>query len=140
MENLKSRIDDILSERNLTRIDLANLAGVHRNVIAKLNYASISLSTAIKIANFLNISIDYMVGLSEDDSKFKPTNNNINFYNNCKKILEELNISQRKLCRDLNFSTDAFTRWKNGQLPFLSSIISIAKYLNVEIEELIGRK
>ncbi len=56
------------------------------------------------------------------------------------KILEELNISQRKLCRDLNFSTDAFTRWKNGQLPFLSSIISIAKYLNVEIEELIGRK
>lgn len=139
MENLKSRIDDILSERNLTRIDLANLAGVHRNVIAKLNYASISLSTAIKIANILNISIDFMVGLSEDDSKFKPTNN-INFYNNCKKILEELNISQRKLCRDLNFSTDAFTRWKNGQLPFLSSIISIAKYLNVEIEELIGRK
>ena len=139
MENLKSRIDEILSERNLTRIDLANLAGVHRNVIAKLNYASISLSTAIKIANILNISIDYMVGLSEDDSKFKPTNN-INFYNNCKKILEELNISQRKLCRDLNFSTDAFTRWKNGQLPFLSSIISIAKYLNVEIEELIGRK
>ena len=140
MENLKSRIDEILSERNLTRIDLANLASVHRNVIAKLNYASISLSTAIKIANILNISIDYMVGLSEDDSKFKPTNNNINFYNNCKKILEELNISQRKLCRDLNFSTDVFTRWKNGQLPFLSSIISIAKYLNVEIEELIGRK
>lgn len=140
MENLKSRIDEILSERNLTRIDLANLASVHRNVIAKLNYASISLPTAIKIANILNISIDYMVGLSEDDSKFKPTNNNINFYNNCKKILEELNISQRKLCRDLNFSTDSFTRWKNGQLPFLSSIISIAKYLNVEIEELIGRK
>ncbi len=140
MTVFETRILEILQETNMSVKDLCKKANLGKNAIYDLKNYSPTLKTAIKICDTLKISLDYLAEKSDDDSEFIPKTQNINFYNNLTNLLNNKSISKLKFCKDLNLSTDAFTRWKNGAVPYFSTICSIAEYLSIEIEELLGRK
>ena len=139
MTKFKDNLLEILQERNIRVSDFLKSVGLGKNAIYNYENGSPSLLSAIKIADTLGVDLDYLAG-TNDHEPYKPPQNTINFYNNLTSELSKQNISKLKFCKDLDFSTDVFTRWKNGALPYLSNVIKIAHYLNLEIEELIGRK
>lgn len=60
--------------------------------------------------------------------------------NNLFKFLGEKGISAKKLSDDTGISTGNISDWKSGRcLPSINSLITIADYLNVSIDYLIGR-
>ena len=66
--NFGQRLLDILDERGMTRADLCRLTGLKSSNLVpyiKNPDASPKLSTAIKIADALNVSLDYLAGRTE---------------------------------------------------------------------------
>lgn len=138
METIKDRILEILQEQNISISEFCKMARVGKNAIYELDKFTPSLTNILKMADFLNVSLDYLAGLPENESTILK-DYKIKFYENLNEILEQKQISKNKFMRDLNLSTDAFTRWKRGAVPYFSTLIEIANYLNVSLDYLIGR-
>lgn len=60
-------------------------------------------------------------------------------YSNFEKIIKSKNLTAYKVAKDCGISRPIFTYWKQGRnTPSLKSMVKIANYLNVSIEELIA--
>ncbi len=138
METIKDRILEFLQDKNLSIGEFCKMAGIGKNAINELDKFTPSLTNILKIADCLNVSLDYLADLPENENTIL-TNYTIKFYDNLNEILEQQQISKNKFLKDLNLSSDAFTRWKRGATPYFSTLVDIAKYLNVSLDYLIGR-
>lgn len=133
--NFYELILDVLTEKGLTIKDLEKV--IADNAIYEYSKYTPSLQNAIKIANFLEISLDYLIGKT-NENKFRPYNpNQRNFFNNLNKTLKEMNISQNKLSKDIHIGQSSFSRWKNTDTPRFSTVIEIANYLGCMVDDLL---
>lgn len=56
------RIDDLQFEQNVSVMDIARATGLHRCVIFRIkNNNDVMMSSLIAIANYFNVSLDYLV-------------------------------------------------------------------------------
>ena len=99
-----------------------------------------SLRTALKICNFLEVSIDYLLDKSNEVNFKKYDLMNIGFYQNLNRLMNFYQISQYKICFDIGISRTNFSRWKNGTLPSLEILEKISQYLNCSIDELLNHE
>lgn len=137
MSNFSELLLDIMDEKGKSIKDLEESKIIGKNTFYIFSKTYPSLNTIIKIANFLNVSIDYLLDKSTEN-KFKPYKlEQNNFYNTLSIILKKNNISQTKLCSDLQISRTNFSRWKNGTQPSLEKLILISTYLNCSIDDLL---
>lgn len=139
MSQIRNLITDILNDKNISISEFCNIAKINKNAIYELDNRYPTLTNALKIADTLDVSLDYLLGISFDENINYDKDYKINFYENLDKFLKNKNISKRKFCNDLKLSKDAFTRWKKGAIPYVSTLLEISKYLNCSIDELIGR-
>ncbi|MBR3117389.1 MAG: helix-turn-helix transcriptional regulator [Bacilli bacterium] len=92
MENLKK----LRNERNITQVRLSIAAEVSQETISayESGKALPSADTLIKIADFLDVSIDYL--LDRTDNPIINTNNNINEDDKLLNLYHQLNKEQKK--------------------------------------------
>ncbi len=132
-------LQEIMNSRKLSGNELSKIAGVSQMAVSRLNRSEPTFKTAIKIADALHLSLDYLAGKEVEPNFIPPKEWEINFYDNLVSFLETQNIPKRHLCYALNYSTACFTLWKNGALPLFSTLIEISNYLDCSIDKLIGR-
>ena len=119
-----------------------SLDSLFDNVISKNSFYKYkkrfpNLETLYKIANYLEVSIDYLFEL-KDINSFKPYSiNNNNFYTNLMLLINSKNISGRKFCLDLHFSRDNLKRWKTGTHPSIQTLLDITNYFNCTFDDLL---
>lgn len=135
-----SLIKDILNEKNKTITDLEQDKVVKKNVVYEFKYCCPSLPNIISIANYLEVSIDYILENTTENNFQRYNVEQKNIYKKLIEILKAENLSQLKFCKDLAISRTNFSRWNNGATPKLSTLIDIAKYLNCKIDELLDRE
>ena len=135
MSNFKNLLLDLLNEYGKTIKDLEENGVLGKNTFYIFDDGDPSLQTLVKLANYFEISIDYMLDRSESNN-FKKLK--INFSKNLDKLLAENKVSILKFCKDLKISRSNFYRWRNGTLPTLSKLILIADYFSISIDELVG--
>lgn len=63
---IKERIQEVLKERNISSVKLEQELGFGKGYISKLDKASPSAENILKIANYLHISTDYIIGKTDD--------------------------------------------------------------------------
>ena len=132
-------INEVLEERNKTTKNLFEDGIISENTFYKYRNRYPNLKTLLKLANYLEVSVDYLFGL-RDDNKFKPYSlEQKNLYNRIISLIESSGISQRKFSKDLNYSRVNLLRWKKGTNPNVQSLIEIAKYFNVLLDDLLDR-
>lgn len=137
MLNFKSILSEILEERDKTFADLEENNIISERTFYQYKNYTPYLTTVIKIANYLNVSLDYMSGKTSENH-FKPyKETQIGFYDKLIKLLSAYNISQSKLAREINISRPNFHYWKNGKLPKFDTLIALATYLNCSIDDLL---
>ena len=140
MTDFITLVNEILEEQGKTAKDLFKDGVVSENTFYKYRHHYPNLKTLLKIANYLQVSIDYLFDL-KDENNFKPYSlEQKNLYNNIISLIESSNISQRKFSKDLNYSRVNLLRWKNGMTPNIQSLIEIAKYFNVPIDDLLDKE
>ena len=114
-----------------TQISLSTLYG-----IMELKHLP-TLKIAIELCNYFDCSIDYILGIS--DKIEKPTTYTTDkFVTNYKNLLVSRGVAHTKVCKDLNIGRSRFYDWQRGKLPYLSTIITLANYFKISVDELIG--
>lgn len=86
-----------------------------------------------KIAEYLNVSTDYLLGFGQIGEKMFKVQNLF-------KIIEEKDISAKKLSDDTGISTGNISDWKSGRCcPSINALITIADYFDISLDYLVGR-
>ncbi|MBR1752842.1 MAG: helix-turn-helix domain-containing protein [Ruminococcus sp.] len=90
--------------------------------------------TLNKIAEYFNVSTDYLLGKAE---KSKPADNMFwkIFYDLCESVGKKPN----PVASEIGISSATVTKWKNGTPPGSKSLAKIAEYFNVSTDYLLGK-
>ena len=137
MIDFMASVKNVLEEQGKTFQDLFKDRVVSENTFYKYRQRFPSLSTITKIANYLEVSLDYLFEFTFEN-KFVPyTTPGLNFYNNVMSFLKKRNVSGRKFCRELNCSRNNLNFWKNGTEPTVQTVLEVAKYFNCLVDDLL---
>lgn len=134
-------------EKNLTQYSLAEKLGFSRGLIANYEQASREPDFKVleQIANYFDVTTDYLLGRSKKKniSQDEHIEHDIfmsNISSRLSKILEEKNMTQRKLSELVGVSEVTISRYLNGnRIPKTDIISDIANALNVSVDYLLGR-
>ena len=142
MINFSKRLIELMQDFNINEKELANYLEMDyvsmiydwKNEICLPNFSNI-----IKIADLFKVNLDYLLGLTQNIeeviSKAIPP-----FPEHFKHILKINNSSQYELLKHNIVSRGHLNSWlKNGNLPSIENLVKIADFLNISIDELVGR-
>lgn len=139
MNNFQERLQDLLIENNLSRLQLANAIGISSTTINgyfNKNYFP-QIEIAIKIAKYFNCSLDYLFGLSDNIEIVN--NNECDFITNFNNVIKTNNLSIAKAMKELNMSEFNYYRWRDGMFPKTNNLLEIAQHFDVSLDYLVGR-
>ena len=138
---LSDSLQDLLNTKALTLSDLSRAVDIPYeeldNFIKGIYFPSVGLS--IRLANYFCCSLQYLFGLTGNTKDVKVIKAS-NFYNNFLKVAKENKKTVYRISKDLSLSRSITEKWKNGSLPRMSTVLLIADYLGVTIDELVCEK
>lgn len=130
-------VKDILEEQGKTTQILFENNIISANTFYKYKQRTPSLKTIIKLANYLEVSIDYLFKLTEDNNFTTYSYNSDIFYNNLETMLKSKKLSGREFCKIMQYSKDNLLRWKNGTIPSVQNLLEVANFFNCSINDLL---
>ena len=110
---------------------------VSENTFYKYRQRYPSIKTVVKIANYLNVSLDYLFEFSSENYFIEYNVDNLNFCNNLTSMIDSNKISYRKFCKDLGYAKDNILRWESGIQPTILRVLEIANYFGCSIDDLL---
>ena len=127
------RIYDLRVDNDLLQRDIAKILNVNKNTYPhwEKGMYEIPIDIIDKLANFYNVSIDYITGLSDDKGSFGKRYN----LNLIGKRLKEIRVGNKLTQKEMSYS-----RYERGVIviPF-SKLYLIAKRFNVSLDYLMGK-
>lgn len=137
----QARITDLVAESEHKRSDLPKLIGIDYSSLSNaLNYGIIPTPRIlIRIADFFNVSITYLLGTSEDETFFKakePTAFKDRFLSLCK----EKGVTFYRVSQDCFFDKSYISRWiHKDYFPSLELLEILSDYFDVSLDYILGR-
>lgn len=137
----QQRILSIIADSDCKKSEFAKLVGVSDLVINHAVYYGIipSLRLLIKLADFADVSIKYLLG-ETDDKEFYKSENPTTFHSRIDELIDENNTTYCKLASKMPFGKSSFYEWQNKKtLPSLMYLEALANYFKVSLDYLLGR-
>ena len=130
---------DLCDDKN--QIKLANEIGINQSQISRYLKGTIpNTKSIVKICDYFNCSIDYIVGLNDKTYKvLKNGYDNKVFYERYQKALKDNNTNHYKLSKQGIVCETSLRLWKKGMLPQFDVLFNIAITLCTSIDYLLGR-
>jgi len=135
--NFYELFKNALDEKNVSIAKLQKERILKNHTIYNFNDNCPSLNNAMQIANYLEMSLDYILENTTKNHFKKYKIPQKNFYRNFEQRLNEIRISKNKLSKESQISLTTFRGWKNGSIPKLSNVIIISKVLDCRIDDLL---
>ena len=139
MSNFKELLNDVLNEKQKSYKDLEKDGIISKRSFYQYKTFTPFLPTIIKIANELQISLDYLAERTNINSFRKYKEDQSNFYNNLMKVLKDSKVSQSKIAECVKIGRPNFSYWKKGSLPKFNTLIDLADYLQCSIDDFLDR-
>lgn len=138
------RFEDLRDEKDLKKKDVAKVIGVVESVYSEWENGKLSIPTKrlVQLANYFEVNIDYMVGISNKRKHIKSSNDvDLDLVSlRLKEIRKSLKLTMRDLSYKFNTSSSAISNYENGKFLILSSfLIELCKYSNYSIDWVLGR-
>lgn len=137
----QERITELVEDCEVNKSALPNLIGVdYRSLSNALNYGIIPTPRIlIRIADYFNVSIKYLLGISNDEY-FNKAKEKSDFKTRFDFLCREKEVTHYKVSKDLHFDQSYITRWLGkNYLPSLELLELISDYFKVSIDYLLGR-
>ncbi len=137
----QKRFNLIVEESDYKRSQLVKLIPISQSTLSNaLTYGIIpSTKTLVKIADFFNISITFLLGKTDNEYFYKspsPTT----FLTRFETLCTEKGITHYKVATDCLFDKSNISRWfSKGFFPELEILELLCDYFNVTIDYLLGR-
>ena len=137
----QKRIISLISDLGVKKSELPNEIGVdYRSLSNAINYGIIPKPRIlIRIADYFNVSIGYLLGQSNQEY-FLKSEECSDFKNRFKLLCKDRNLTYYKVSIDCHFDKSYISRWLNkNYLPSLELLEILSEYFNVSIDYLFGR-
>ena len=139
----KKRVKELTDEMaEINKTQRAKAIGIEPTTFSNVyNYGIIPKTpTLIKIADYFNVSIEYLMGLTDNDY-FEKSKGGIVFWERLEELRKEKEISTvYKLSQEILIHKNNIAQWyKIKCLPLIDDLLIIAKYFNVSVDYLLGR-
>ncbi|HBF86690.1 MAG TPA: hypothetical protein DDW54_03315 [Clostridiales bacterium] len=134
----KKRFLDLVDESDYSRTELSSILNL--NLTNSLIYGIIPRpKTLIKIADFFEVSIDYLLGNS-DVNDFIPSVENKTFHERLSLLVAENSTSYYKVALKCGIDKSIIYRWLDkGFLPSYETLELLCDYFKVSPDYLLGR-
>lgn len=140
--NLKNLVDYRM-DKGISQKELIEALNISKGTYSAWESGKdiIPLNRLNEICNYLNISIDYALGISNNN--YITINKDLDLKSigtRLKDLRKEKNYTLEKLASFLNTSISVISRYENGHTLILTSFIyEYSKLFNVSIDYLLGR-
>ena len=140
-----TRLLELREYNFLLQKDIAQILNIDRSTYStcETNLKIIPLKHLNTLFNYYNISMDYILGLTNKKIKYKKLNelDKKIIGNNIRKLRSNNNLTLRDLERILNTTSSTIRAYESGKTLLLTSFaIEIAKKYHLSIDELCGKK
>lgn len=142
-KNFQNRFIELVNDlEGQSKSKNADLIGISNTTYSNAyNYGIIpKTSTLIRIANYFNISIEFIIG-NTDDEQFEKSQHPVLFKERLMQLQKEKNISTvYELAKIVHIHRNNIAQWnKLNCIPLIDDIIIVADYFDVSIDYLLGR-
>lgn len=134
-------IKRFLDENGLKSYKLAEKSGCNKTALNNWLYQRQMPSSKqlIKLADYMNISLDYFLGLS-DDPRIIRSGTTEKFGRRIQSILQPNDITSYRLAKECGIGTSAVSKWKDlNRIPSIETLIKLSAALGIKIDYLTGR-
>lgn len=138
-------LEDIRKDKNINQLEIAELINVKQPTYSAWENGTkiIPLKHLNTIANYYNVSLDYLTNLSvqnEKTNKIKNLDKKL-IGNNLKKFRHDNNITQVELAKILNTTHSTLSAYESGKTLILTAFAyQICKTYKISLDWLCGRK
>ena len=143
----EKRLFDLREYKDLSQIKLADYLGITQQTYSLWEKGTkiIPLKHLNNLSNFYEISMDYIVGLTDEKNNsgiIKLTELNKNeIGSRIKKIREDNNLTLRDLAKELNTTSSTISAYETGKTLILTaSAYQICIKYNVSLDWLCGKR
>lgn len=138
------RLEDLRDEKDLKKKDIAKVIGVVESVYSEWENGKLSIPTKrlVQLANYFEVNIDYMLGISDKREHIETTDEiNLDLVSvRLKEIRKSLKLTMRDLADKFNTTSSAISNYENSKYLILSSfLIELCKYSKYSIDWVLGR-
>lgn len=113
---------------------------VSKDTFYKYKQRNPSLQTLIKVANYLQVSIDYLYENTDTNNFVKYSTNQSKFYEYLTEFIKKAKISNRQFCKEMNYQKDIILRYKNGVEPSVRTLFEITNYFGCLVDDLLTKE
>lgn len=140
-----TRLLELREYNFLLQKDIAQILNIDRSTYStwETNLKIIPLKHLNTLFNYYNISMDYILSLTNKKIKYKKSNelDKKIIGNNIKKLRSNNNLTLRDLARILNTTSSTIWAYETGKTLLLTAFaIEIAKKYHLSIDELCGKE
>lgn len=139
--DFQKRFRDIIYESDYKKAELVKLIPISQSTLSNaLSYGIVpSVKTLIRIADFFDISINYLLGKT-DEEDFVKSSTATTFHQRFESLCSEKEVSHYKVATDCLFNKSSISKWfSKNFIPELDIIELLCDYFNVTPDYLLGR-
>lgn len=130
MESIIQLLDNLellMQDENLSYEALGKKLGMSPVAMRQWRRGAMpSIASLYKLANYFDISADYLLGLSQD-MEWKPSNPCESFITRYDRLLRQSRLRDANIARLLGTTTSTVAGWRNGKIPVLPTLIRLSK-------------
>ena len=136
-ESLKELVD----KKTCSKTEMAKAMKVdYRSFSNALNYGILPKPMVlVKMANYFDVSLPYLLGSIEEDS-FVKSSDPSNFHSRLEDLCTEKELSYYRVAKDCHFDKSFISKWRiKKHIPSLETLELLADYFEVSLDYLMGR-
>lgn len=135
-------LNDILIERNIAVKELSDISGITDSRLYDFLSGNCvpSVQNAVKLANSLHCTLDYLFGFDEE---YDYCQNYVLTSDCSERLRQAINASGKtryKISKETKVSQQQLNNWyRNKQIPSLVTLVNFADYFNCSLDYLVGK-
>lgn len=138
------RLAEIREDNDISQMKMAHILGVKRSAYSlwELGINIIPFNYLYKFAEYFNLSIDYVLGLTNDREYVEYDSFDLKrIGESLKEIRIQKGLSQISLSKVLNITQACIVRYEKGIICMsTSNVYKYSKYFNIPINEIVNNK
>lgn len=134
-----TRLKKLRDDRGLSMTAFGAAVGINiRTIYRWFTECAPKPSSLIKIADFFDCSIDYLLGKTASPS-FVPCTPRETFLSRYRGLRESKNLNDFRISRQCGISSGAIANWKKDTFPEFEILIKLGEIFECSIDYLVGR-
>lgn len=139
----KERLKALRKEAGLTQKDMARNFGTSQPSYQQWESGKRTPNSdnLEKLANFFNVSTDYLIGLSDTKTTAQAIEipNTSTFAQRLKALRKEAGLTQKEIAEQLGIKQPTYAQWENGRVkPKAETLEKFSNFFNVSTDYLLG--